>query len=223
MTLTAQQPQNNVARVALQGFAAVCGGTQSLHTNGFDEALALPTEQAAEIALRTQQIIGCRCRHRAGASPNRAGKLVWSYAHSHQLPAGCIGDGPIDAWKWSWAMGLQYRISGGGFGVSSWTQEVLGKAGWLEAHNIFFEILAEHGFVGLGLFCGLMIAIYRSCAVVQKRVRGHVEYAWTADLARATQIALVAFAVGGSFVSIASNPFLYMLAGIAIGREAWSI
>ncbi|MGH2916347.1 MAG: acyl-CoA mutase large subunit family protein [Solirubrobacteraceae bacterium] len=58
VTLTAQQPENNVARVALQGFAAVCGGTQSLHTNGFDEALALPSERAARIALRTQQIIG---------------------------------------------------------------------------------------------------------------------------------------------------------------------
>src|SRR3954470_3376438 len=58
VTLTAQQPQNNIMRVALQGFAAVCGGTQSLHTNGYDEALALPTERAAKIALRTQQIIG---------------------------------------------------------------------------------------------------------------------------------------------------------------------
>jgi methylmalonyl-CoA mutase N-terminal domain/subunit len=57
VTLTAQQPMNNIVRVALQGFAAVCGGTQSLHTNGFDEALALPTEDAARIALRTQQII----------------------------------------------------------------------------------------------------------------------------------------------------------------------
>ena len=47
VTLTAQQPENNIVRVALQGFAAVCGGTQSLHTNGFDEALALPTERAA--------------------------------------------------------------------------------------------------------------------------------------------------------------------------------
>src|SRR4051812_23363010 len=58
VTLTAQQPMNNIMRVALQGFAAVCGGTQSLHTNGFDEALALPTERAAKIALRTQQVIG---------------------------------------------------------------------------------------------------------------------------------------------------------------------
>ena len=57
VTLTAQQPENNIARVALQGFAAVCGGTQSLHTNGYDEALALPTERAAKIALRTQQVI----------------------------------------------------------------------------------------------------------------------------------------------------------------------
>ena len=57
VTLAAQQPENNIVRVALQGFAAVGGGTQSLHTNGFDEALALPTEKAARIALRTQQII----------------------------------------------------------------------------------------------------------------------------------------------------------------------
>lgn len=57
-TLTAQQPQNNIARVTLQAMAAVLGGTQSLHTNGYDEALSLPTEDAARIALRTQQIIG---------------------------------------------------------------------------------------------------------------------------------------------------------------------
>ncbi len=57
VTLTAQQPENNIVRVALQGFAAVSGGTQSLHTNGFDEALALPSERAAKIALRTQQVI----------------------------------------------------------------------------------------------------------------------------------------------------------------------
>jgi len=57
VSLTAQQPRNNIARVALQALAAVLGGTQSLHTDGFDEALALPTEDAARIALRTQQIL----------------------------------------------------------------------------------------------------------------------------------------------------------------------
>src|SRR5262245_13050561 len=56
-TLTAQQPENNVVRVAIQALSAVAGGAQSLHTNGYDEALALPTEHAARIALRTQQIL----------------------------------------------------------------------------------------------------------------------------------------------------------------------
>lgn len=56
-TLTAQQPLNNISRVTIQTLAAVLGGTQSLHTNGYDEALSLPTEEAAKIALRTQQIV----------------------------------------------------------------------------------------------------------------------------------------------------------------------
>jgi methylmalonyl-CoA mutase N-terminal domain/subunit len=62
-TLTAQQPENNIARVTLQSLAAVLGGTQSLHANGFDEALGLPTSRAARIALRTQQVIA----HESGA------------------------------------------------------------------------------------------------------------------------------------------------------------
>ena len=57
VSLTAQQPMNNIARVAIQALAAVLGGTQSLHTDCYDEALALPTEEAVRIALRTQQII----------------------------------------------------------------------------------------------------------------------------------------------------------------------
>jgi methylmalonyl-CoA mutase N-terminal domain/subunit len=78
VTLTAQQPENNIVRVALQGFAAVCGGTQSLHTNGFDEALALPTERAAKIALRTQQIL---------ASESGAADTVDPFAGSYFVEA----------------------------------------------------------------------------------------------------------------------------------------
>src|SRR6478735_11370477 len=63
-TLTAQQPENNIVRVAIQALSAVCGGAQSLHTNGFDEALALPTEHAARIAVRTQQVL----QHEAGGT-----------------------------------------------------------------------------------------------------------------------------------------------------------
>src|SRR5260370_20220045 len=57
VTLAAQQPMNNVVRTALEAMSAVLGGTQSLHTNGYDEALGLPTQPAAELALRTQQVI----------------------------------------------------------------------------------------------------------------------------------------------------------------------
>ncbi|MEO6722497.1 MAG: methylmalonyl-CoA mutase family protein, partial [Ferruginibacter sp.] len=73
-TLTAQQPLNNVTRVAIQTLAAVLGGTQSLHTNGYDEALSLPTEEAARIALRTQQIVAFE-----SGAPDTADPLAGSY------------------------------------------------------------------------------------------------------------------------------------------------
>jgi methylmalonyl-CoA mutase N-terminal domain/subunit len=73
-TLTAQQPENNIVRVAIQALSAVAGGAQSLHTNGFDEALALPTERSAKIALRTQQLLA----HEAGAT-DTADPLGGSY------------------------------------------------------------------------------------------------------------------------------------------------
>src|SRR6202163_879933 len=73
-TLTAQQPENNIVRTAIQAMAAVLGGTQSLHTNSYDEALALPTEQAARIALRTQQIVA----YESGV-PNTVDPLAGSY------------------------------------------------------------------------------------------------------------------------------------------------
>jgi len=73
-TLTAQQPENNIVRTAIQALAAVLGGTQSLHTNSFDEALALPTEQSARIALRTQQIVA----YESGA-PHTVDPVAGSY------------------------------------------------------------------------------------------------------------------------------------------------
>jgi methylmalonyl-CoA mutase N-terminal domain/subunit len=75
-SLTAQQPLNNVVRVSLQALAAVLGGTQSLHTNSYDEALALPSQQAAEIALRTQQVIGFESGAAAVADPLGGAYLV---------------------------------------------------------------------------------------------------------------------------------------------------
>jgi methylmalonyl-CoA mutase N-terminal domain/subunit len=85
-TLTAQQPENNIVRVAIQALSAVAGGAQSIHTNGFDEALALPTERSAKIALRTQQILA----HEAGGT-DTADPLGGAYfieALTEELEAG---------------------------------------------------------------------------------------------------------------------------------------
>lgn len=100
-TLTAQQPQNNIVRVAVQSMAAVLGGTQSLHTNGFDEALNLPTEDAARIALRTQQIIGYESGVTDTPDPlagsfyvesltNEVERLAWEYIERIEQMGGAV-------------------------------------------------------------------------------------------------------------------------------------
>ncbi|MGQ0739645.1 MAG: acyl-CoA mutase large subunit family protein [Bacteroidota bacterium] len=86
-TLTAQQPQNNIARVTIQTLAAVLGGTQSLHTNGYDEALSLPTEEAARIALRTQQIAAFESGVADTADPLAGSYFVESLTHEVEQAA----------------------------------------------------------------------------------------------------------------------------------------
>lgn len=126
----------------------------------------------------------------------------------------------IAAWQWGWEMVRHRPLVGGGFGAFVLDAgSIPGKPGWVEAHNIFFQMMGEHGFVGLGLFCALIIAVWRSCAAVQKRARGREDLAWAGDLGHAIQVALVAYVVGGSFVSIATTPFLFVLAALAAGTR----
>jgi methylmalonyl-CoA mutase N-terminal domain/subunit len=100
-SLTAQQPENNIVRTALQALSAVLGGTQSLHTNSFDEALALPTEQSARIALRTQQIIAYESGVAQTADPlagsyyiesltNEIEKRAWAYLDKIKAMGGML-------------------------------------------------------------------------------------------------------------------------------------
>ena len=86
-TLTAQQPLNNISRVTLQTLAAVLGGTQSLHTNGYDEALSLPTEEAAKIALRTQQIVAFESGVADTADPLAGSYFIESLTHEVETAA----------------------------------------------------------------------------------------------------------------------------------------
>jgi methylmalonyl-CoA mutase N-terminal domain/subunit len=100
-TLTAQQPMNNIIRVTIQALSAVLGGTQSLHTNGYDEALSLPTEEAATIALRTQQIIASESGIAATVDPLGGSYFVeqltsemeakaWEYIHRIDEMGGAV-------------------------------------------------------------------------------------------------------------------------------------
>src|SRR5205814_9400027 len=84
----------------------------------------------------------------------------------------------IAVWKWTWGFALEHPYVGGGFGVFTLDAgSIPGRSGWLEAHNIFFSTLGKHGFIGLGLYCLLILSIYRSCLVVQKRMIQHGELA----------------------------------------------
>ena len=100
-TLTAQQPHNNIPRVTIQALSAVLGGTQSLHTNGYDEAIALPTEEAARIALRTQQIIAYESGAADTVDPlagsyfvetltNEVEAAAWEYIHKTDAMGGSV-------------------------------------------------------------------------------------------------------------------------------------
>jgi methylmalonyl-CoA mutase N-terminal domain/subunit len=89
-TLTAQQPDNNIVRTAVQAMAAVCGGTQSLHTNSRDEALALPTEQSAMIALRTQQILAHESRVADVVDPFAGSYLIESLTDELEARASAL-------------------------------------------------------------------------------------------------------------------------------------
>jgi len=95
-TLTAQQPEVNIVRTAIQALAAVLGGTQSLHTNGFDEALALPTEEAARVALRTQQIIAYESGAAQSIDPFAGSYAIESLTNEIETRAGEYMD-KIDA------------------------------------------------------------------------------------------------------------------------------
>jgi methylmalonyl-CoA mutase, N-terminal domain len=136
-TLTAQQPENNIVRTALEALAAVLGGTQSLHTNSFDEALSLPTERAARIALRTQQVIAHEAGVAATADPLGGSYFVESLTNDIEERAGGYLDkidgmgGAVPAIEAGW---LQDEIHDSAYriqeGVESGDRVVVGVNRW---------------------------------------------------------------------------------------------
>ena len=141
-TLTAQEPDNNVVRVTLQALAAVLGGTQSLHTNGKDEALALPTAEAAKLALRTQQIIGYESGVTDVVDPMAGSYYVESLTNELIARAGALIEqvddmgGSIAAIESGW---MQSRIADSAYGaqqaIESGEQVVVGVNAFAESND----------------------------------------------------------------------------------------
>ncbi|HEX9823437.1 MAG TPA: methylmalonyl-CoA mutase family protein [Actinomycetota bacterium] len=159
-TLTAQQPENNIVRTALEALAAVLGGTQSLHTNSYDEALSLPSERAAKIALRTQQVIGFESGVTDTADPLGGSYFVESLTNE------------IEARAWEY----MEKIDGMGGSVAAI------EAGWIqdEIHDAAYRVQqavesGERVVVGVNRFVedeGDAVDIVR---VDEEQVRGQVE------------------------------------------------
>ncbi len=162
-TLTAQQPDNNIVRVAVQALAAVLGGTQSLHCNGRDEALALPTEEAARIALRTQQIIAAE----SGVA-NTVDPLAGSYTIE-----GLTSEIENDA------RALLARIDAAGGTLAAIEQGLIQRAIQESAYRAQQEIDArERVVVGVNAFAtegGATIDVLRIDAEIERRQVARVE------------------------------------------------
>ena len=115
VSLTAQQPEVNIARTAIEALAGVLGGTQSLHTNAMDEALALPTEAAARIALRTQQVLALETGVASVADPLGGSWLVESLTDELEAQASAVFDHLLDAGSGSMLEGVYAGIDNGWF------------------------------------------------------------------------------------------------------------
>ncbi len=123
-TLTAQQPMNNIARVTVQSLAAVLGGTQSLHTNGYDEALSLPTEDAARIALRTQQVIAFESGVADTPDPLAGSYFVESLTNEIEAAA--------------WALVNKIESMGGSVAAieQGWMQDEIARSAYTHQRNV---------------------------------------------------------------------------------------
>jgi methylmalonyl-CoA mutase N-terminal domain/subunit len=147
VSLTAQQPHVNIVRTALEALAAVLGGTQSLHTNSFDEALALPSKRAAKIALRTQQVIASESGVADTADPLGGSYFVESLTNEIQALAAEYMDkvegmgGSVAAIEAGW---IQDEIGESAFriqqGVESGKREIVGVNRYVEDDDESFEL-----------------------------------------------------------------------------------
>jgi probable O-glycosylation ligase (exosortase A-associated) len=129
--------------------------------------------------------------------------------------------GRIDAWEWGWKFALEHPITGGGYHAFVLHQTgTIDNPAYLEAHNIFFETMADHGFVGLGLLLLLMLGMVFNCQTITKKSRKVPDLAWAANLGTMLQLAMWTFVAGSQFLADATQSMPYELCALSMATRA---
>jgi probable O-glycosylation ligase (exosortase A-associated) len=124
----------------------------------------------------------------------------------------------LESWQYAVAVAREHPVLGGGFEIFR-GNEAATSAGYRTAHSIYFEILAEHGYVGLAIFVALGLGAYVAAGGVVRRARDHAELSWAADLAAMVQVSIAAYAVAGLFLNLATFDLYYhLIAMVVIAR-----
>jgi len=121
----------------------------------------------------------------------------------------------LTSWKFAWDYALEHPILGGGFKIFRFNVDPVAQQ-WREAHSIYFEVLGEHGFVGLVLFCTLMFGLVYSGFNIRRRCRPYPDLAWAGDLGVKLSISISLYLTSGAFLSVAFHPIAYDLAVLSI-------
>jgi len=128
--------------------------------------------------------------------------------------------GRIEAWQWGWQFALDHPIVGGGY--HSFLMHQIGtidNPGYLEAHNIFFETMADHGFVGLGLLLLLILGMLFNCQTITRKAKAVPDLAWAANLATMLQLAMWTFLAGSQFLASATQSMPYELVALSLAAR----
>ncbi|MCB2056137.1 MAG: putative O-glycosylation ligase, exosortase A system-associated [Geminicoccaceae bacterium] len=133
------------------------------------------------------------------------------------VDADASAQGRFEAWAFALKIVEEHPWTGGGFFVFTLNEQIIeGELGYLNAHSIYFEVLGEHGYVGLVLFVGLILGCLISCARVMRTTAGREDLHWAHDLASSLQLATIGYAVGGAFLTMAFYDLFYYFLAIAV-------
>jgi putative inorganic carbon (HCO3(-)) transporter len=128
--------------------------------------------------------------------------------------------GRIDAWEWGWKFALDHPITGGGYHSFILHQTgTIDNPAYLEAHNIFFETLADHGFVGFGLLLMLILGMVINCQTITRKARKVPDLAWAANLGTMLQLAMWTFVAGSQFLADATQSMPYELCALSLAAR----